>query len=105
MKYQVEYTPQAVEDLKGLRPAVRSLLYGWIEKNLVDCEDPRRYGSGDPGGGRWRYSIGEYRLLAEIQEGRVVILAVVCGLRRTGGRKNGGTQKPYTVRGSDPPPR
>ena len=94
MKYQVEYTPQAVEDLKGLRPAVRSLLYGWIEKNLVDCEDPRRYGSGDPEGSRWRYPIGEYRLLAEIQEGRVVILAVVCGLRRTGSRKNDGAQKP-----------
>ena len=91
MKYQVEYTPQAVENLKGLRPTVRSLLYGWIEKNLVDCEDPRRYGSGDPEGGRWRYPIGEYRLLVEIQEGRVVILAVVSGLRRTGSRKDGGT--------------
>lgn len=84
MKYQVEYTPQAVEDLRGLSPTVRGLLYGWIEKNLVDCADPRRHGSGDPGGGRWRYQIGEYRLLAEIQDGRIVILAVLAGLRRTG---------------------
>ena len=80
MRYRVEYTRQAVEDLRRLNRPARGLVYGWISKNLVHCEDPRRVGDGDPEGGRWRYCVGEYRLIAEIEAGRIVILAVNTGV-------------------------
>ena len=93
MSCKVVYTPRAVEDLKGLSRPARALVYGWISKNLAGCDDPRRCGSGEPEGGRWRYCIGEYRLIAEIEEERIVILAVNTGL----GLKGSGKGQPPNV--------
>ena len=44
MKYSVEYTPKAVKELKKLDKHTRSLISGWIEKNRIDCENPRQHG-------------------------------------------------------------
>ena len=81
MTFQVEYTPQAAEDLRGFSLCARALVYGCIERHLAGCPDPRRWGRGDVRGGRWRYRVGEYRLIAEIEAERVVILNVNLGLR------------------------
>ncbi len=84
MKYTVEYTRQAVKSLKKLDRPIRALLFGWIEKNLVGCEDPRIHGKGLTANrsGEWRYRVGDYRILAEIQDDRVLILVLEIGHRR-----------------------
>lgn len=83
MKYAVEYTPRAVKELKKLDKHTRALIFGWIEKNLVGCENPRQHGKGLTANrsGQWRYRVGDYRLLAEIQEDRIVILILTVGHR------------------------
>lgn len=83
MKYAVEYTPQAVKELKKLDKHTRALIIGWIEKNLVGCENPRQHGKGLTANrsGQWRYRVGDYRLLAEIQEDKIVILILNVGHR------------------------
>lgn len=60
-----------------------AMLLGWIRKNLEGCEDPRQHGKGLTANrsGQWRYRIGDYRLLAEIQEEKVVILVLQVGHR------------------------
>lgn len=40
-KYSVEYTQRAVKNLRKLDKHTRNLIIAWIEKNLVDCENPR----------------------------------------------------------------
>ncbi|MBR5229110.1 MAG: type II toxin-antitoxin system RelE/ParE family toxin [Firmicutes bacterium] len=84
MKYNVEYTQQAIKDLKKLDKHTRSLIFGWIEKNLVGCENPRQHGKGLVGdkSGQWRYRIGDYRIIAEIEDDRIVILVITVGHRR-----------------------
>ena len=84
MKYKVEYTKQAVKQLKKLDKSTASLIIGWIEKNLVDCENPRLYGKGLVANhrGEWRYRIGNYRLIADIQDEKIVILILSIGHRR-----------------------
>ena len=84
MKYAVQYTPKAVKDLQKLDKPTRALIYGWIEKNLVGCENPYLHGKGlvENRRGQWRYRVGDYRLICEIQEQRVVILVVKIGHRR-----------------------
>lgn len=76
MKYTVEYTAQAVKELKKLDKQNRALIIGWIEKNLVGCTDPRQHGKDLTANrsGQWRYRVGDYRLLAEIQDKKIVIL-------------------------------
>ena len=46
------------------------MLKAWIDKNLVDCADPRAHGKGLTANrsGQWRYRIGDYRLLCLIED-------------------------------------
>lgn len=84
MKYTAEYTQQAVRDLRKLDNQTRTFILSWIEKNLVDCENPRQHGKGLTANrsGQWRYRVGDYRLIADIQNDKVVILLLHIGHRR-----------------------
>lgn len=83
MEFSVEYTPQAVKELKKLDKHTRALIFSWIEKNLVGCENPRHHGKGLTANrsGQWRYRIGDYRLIAEILDDKIVILILSVGHR------------------------
>ena len=83
MSYQVEYTAQAIRELKKLDGFTKRMIKAWIEKNLVGCEDPRQHGKALSANrsGQWRYRIGDYRLLAEIQDDKIIILIFAVGHR------------------------
>ena len=82
--YKVEYAPLAIKQLKKMDKHISALIIGWIEKNLVDCENPRQYGKGLVANRseEWRYRIGDYRILADIQDDKLVILIITVGHRR-----------------------
>ena len=84
MTWRVEYTERAIRQFRKLDPSVARILKAWIDKNLAACEDPRAHGKALTGNHRnkWRYRIGDYRLLADIQEDRIVILILEVGHRR-----------------------
>ncbi len=83
-KYNVEYTTKAIKDLRKLDKYTRNLIYAWIDKNLVGCENPRIHGKGlvENRSGQWRYRIGDYRLICEIKEEEIVILVLEIGHRK-----------------------
>ena len=84
MNYKVEYTSQAIKSLKKFDKHVRKILKDWIEENLINTTNPRRYGKGLTGdkSGHWRYRVGDYRILAKIQDNKVVILIINIGHRK-----------------------
>lgn len=84
MKYRVEFTQRALKDLKKLDKHTAALILGWIRKNLENCENPRLYGKGLTANrsGQWRYRVGDYRLLAEIEDEKIIILILNVGHRR-----------------------
>ena len=83
-KYRVEYTSKAIKNLRKLDKNTRNLIYAWIDKNLVNCEDPRIHGKGLVGdkSGQWRYRVGDYRIICEIEDEEIVILVLEIGHRR-----------------------
>ena len=83
-KYKVEYTSKAIKNLRKLDKNTRNLIYAWIDKNLVNCEDPRIHGKGLVGdkSGQWRYRVGDYRIICEIEDEEIVILVLEIGHRR-----------------------
>lgn len=85
MLYRVEYTPRAVRQLKKMDPHTRKLVFAWIDKNLQHCEDPRQHGKALAANrsGQWRYRIGDYRVLANIQDDKILILILEIGHRRS----------------------
>ena len=60
------------------------MIKSWIDKNLVETENPRQHGKGLTANrsGQWRYRIGDYRLICQIEDSKLVILALSVGHRR-----------------------
>lgn len=81
--YSVDYTEKALKQLKKLDMFTRKQIISWIEKNLIGCEDPRRKGKGLTANhsGEWRYRVGNYRILADIQDNIVTVLVLQVGHR------------------------
>ena len=83
-KYTVEFTKEALRQLKKLDQYTAMMIVAWVRKNLEGCENPRQHGKDLTANrsGQWRYRIGDYRLIAEIQDSRIVILILNVGHRR-----------------------
>ena len=83
MSYRVEYTDKALKSLKKLDKSVLVVIKAWIDKNLVGTADPRIHGKGLTANrsGQWRYRVGDYRILAEIEDEKLVILVIEVGHR------------------------
>ena len=84
MKYKVVFTELAKKQLKKLDKYVASLIIGWIEKNLQDCDNPRIHGKNliANKSGQWRYRIGDYRIICEIIDDEITILVLEVGHRK-----------------------
>lgn len=84
MKYRLETTSRFDREFKKLDRYTQRILKSWIQSHLQDCEDPGAFGKGLTANrsGQWRYRIGDYRLLCEICDEEVVILALSVGHRR-----------------------
>lgn len=84
MSYAVETTALFDREFKKLDKYTQRMIKSWICKNLVGCEDPRVHGKALSSNrkGQWRYRIGDYRLICDIQDEKLVILALCIGHRR-----------------------
>ena len=82
--YQVvELTNAARKELRKLDPGIRAMIIRWMRKNLEGCSNPRAHGKALTGdlSGLWHYRVGDYRLIADIQGDRLVILMLEIGHR------------------------
>ena len=84
MKYSIETTPRFEKEFKKLDKYTQRMIKNWIVKNLDGCNDPRQHGKGLTANrnGQWRYRIGDYRLICEIQDDELIIQALTVGHRR-----------------------
>ena len=83
MKYRVEFTKEALKQLKKLDPSIAALIIGWLRKNIDNCDNPRVHGKALSSNrkGQWRYRVGDYRILAEIEDDKVRVLVISIGHR------------------------
>ena len=83
MKYTVCYTDDAIKQLKKMDRFTRTMILNWICKHLEDTEDPFASGKALSGSkaGLWRYRIGDYRIISQIDRGKLVILLIEIGHR------------------------
>lgn len=84
MNYRVETTPRFDREFKKLDNYTKRMIKAWIDKNLIDCADPRQQGKALTANhsGQWRYRIGDYRLICLIEDEKLVITALNIGRRR-----------------------
>ena len=84
MQYKVIFAERAKKQLKKLDKHIAALIIGWLEKNIQNCENPRLHGKGlvENKSGQWRYRIGDYRVICEIQDKEIIVLVLEIGHRR-----------------------
>ena len=84
MSFRVESTPRFDREFKKLDRYTQRMIKSWIQRYLLDCENPRSHGKPLTANrkGFWRYRIGDYRLICEITDSELLILALSVGHRR-----------------------
>lgn len=83
MSYLLLKTKLFEKNFNKLDKYTQKIINKWVNKNLINCENPRQHGkalSGDLAG-LWRYRIGNYRLICIIEDDKLIILAVSIGKR------------------------
>lgn len=85
MAWRIELSGQAEKDLRSLDRAAAQRILKFLSTRLAPLEDPRALGQALRGsrlGEFWRYRVGDYRIIATIEDGAVIILVVRVGHRR-----------------------
>ncbi len=84
MKYKVVFSEKSKKQLKKLDRHTAALIIGWLEKNIENCDNPRIHGKGlvENRSGQWRYRIGDYRIICEINDEEVIVLVLEVGHRK-----------------------
>ncbi|MFT5933200.1 MAG: mRNA interferase RelE/StbE [Hydrogenophaga sp.] len=85
MAWQIEFDPDALKDLKRLDRPVQVRLVAFLRDRLAPLEDPRSLGEALSGallGRYWKYRVGDWRIVCDIQDDRIVVRVLRAGSRR-----------------------
>jgi mRNA interferase RelE/StbE len=82
--WTIEFVPEVTRELKKLGRSEAARIIRTLEERIAVLDDPRSLGAPLVGeyAGYWRWRIGDYRVVARIEDARVVILVVRVGHRR-----------------------
>ncbi len=84
MAWRIELSETASKQLAKFDKVEAKRITKFLRQRLAVIENPRSTGKAltGPLGGLWRYRVGDYRLICEIQDGVLCILVVKIGNRR-----------------------
>lgn len=84
MAWTIEYTATALKDLQRLDRGQARRLHGFLTHRIAASDDPRRLGRrlSGPLGEFWRYRVGSYRVIVEIEDDVLRVLVIRIGHRR-----------------------
>ena len=84
MRYSVKTTKTFDKEIKKLDKHTQKLIISYLFKNLQGSENPRAYGKGLTGDlkGLWRYRVSDYRILCEIRDNELIVIAIEVGNRK-----------------------
>lgn len=84
MAWTISYTETARRELKKIDKPVALRILDFLDNHVAKQEDPRKLGKAlsGPLGTLWRYRIGDYRVICDIQDKVLHVLIVRIGHRR-----------------------
>jgi len=85
LAYEIEFDPEAVKDLKKLDRPVQQRLIGFLKLSVAPLANPRDLGealAGSKLGSYWKYRVGDWRIICDIQDRRIVVRVLRIGNRR-----------------------
>ena len=85
MAWRIEFDPAAVDDLARLDRPIQKRILKVLRERIALLDDPRALGEalrGNDLGRFWKYRIGDYRLICDIQDQVIRILVLHVDHRR-----------------------
>ncbi|ADE15612.1 addiction module toxin, RelE/StbE family [Nitrosococcus halophilus Nc 4] len=85
MAWQIELSGLAQKNLHGLDKQIAERILRFLNDRIAKLDDPRSIGDPLKGaklGEFWKYRVGDYRIIADIQDSELLILVVRIGNRR-----------------------
>ena len=85
MAWAVEFDPDAIKDLKKLDKQVQARILEFLRERLGPLNNPRELGEAPAGsklGNYWKYRVGDWRMICDLQDQRIVVRVLRVGNRR-----------------------
>lgn len=85
MAWRIELTATAAKQLGKLDKGEAKRITNFLRQRLSTVDDPRSTGKALTGpalGTFWRYRLGDYRIICDIQDGALCILVIELGHQR-----------------------
>ena len=84
MAWTIEYTDTAKKQIGKLDRQTAARIVDYLEKRVATADNPRSIGKPlkGPLGELWRYRVGDYRVVCEIEDNRLLVLVARVGNRR-----------------------
>ena len=85
LAWRVEITLAAARQIKRLGQPEAARISKFLRTRIAALDDPRRFGKalrGSDLGELWRYRVGDYRILCELQDHVLTVLVIEVGHRR-----------------------
>ena len=84
MAWQIEFDQSAKKELAKLDRQVARRLIDFLKNRVLNQRDPRSVGQalrGSTLGEFWKYRVGDFRIIASIQDDRMIVLVLRVGNR------------------------
>ena len=84
MAWTIDYSERALKSLQKMDKQNAKRIMDFLDNRVAIHKDPRALGKPLKGelGTFWRYRVGDYRVLCDIQDNKLVILAALIGHRK-----------------------
>lgn len=82
MSYTIRFTPKAARQVRKLDSAAAKRIRDFLEQKLSQLDNPRQLGKKLVNEEFWRYRVGDYRILTNIDDDQILILIVEVAHRR-----------------------
>jgi mRNA interferase RelE/StbE len=85
LAWQIEFDPDALKDLRKLVKPIQIRLVGFLRTRVSGLTNPRDIGealSGQRLGSYWKYRVGDWRIICDIQDQKILVRVLRIGNRR-----------------------
>ena len=85
MAWRIEYGKEAEKEIAKLDRQIAQRIIRFMGSRVAKLDNPRRIGdalTGSKLGEYWKYRVGDYRIIAEIQDAKLIVQVVRIGNRR-----------------------
>jgi mRNA interferase RelE/StbE len=83
--WTIEYDILVQKEMRKIDPQNRQRIRTFLQERVASLDNPRQTGAALQGselGSFWRYRVGDYRIICDIQDHKLVVLVVEIGHRR-----------------------